>query len=121
MNKKFSISARLKSFKFAFAGIKEVMFYQHNARVHLLVAVFAVLMGWLLHISSIEWCFIVLAIGLVLFAEAVNTAIEHFVDLVSPEHQALAGKIKDIAAGAVLICAITALVIGLIIFLPKLG
>ncbi len=80
----------------------------------------AVTLGFLLKINTFEWLIVIVVISLVLAAETFNTAIEYLVDMVSPEENKTAGKIKDIAAGAVLITAIGALITGIIIFLPKI-
>jgi diacylglycerol kinase len=108
-----------KSFKYAGTGIWLAVSTQHNLWIHLVMAILAVGLGLWLRISSTEWCFVVFAIGFVLAAELFNTAIEWLVDLVSPEWNEKAGRIKDVAAGAVLVSAVTALVTGLIIFGPK--
>jgi diacylglycerol kinase (ATP) len=71
-------------------------------------------------ITPTEWCIVTLCFGMVLAAEGFNTAIERLVDLVSPDYHPIAGDVKDIAAGAVLICAIAAAIIGMIVFLPYL-
>ena len=78
-------------------------------------------LGWWLHISEGEWAMLVLAIGMVLAAEAFNTAIEIDIDLTSPEYHPYARDTKDVAAGAVLITVIVAIVVGCIIFIPKLS
>ena len=70
------------------------------------------------NISTVEWCIVLLCFAMVLAAEAFNTAIERLVNLVSPDYHTLAGDVKDIAAGAVLICAIAAAIIGVIVFIP---
>ena len=119
-NNKFSISQRLKSFVYAFNGLKILLREEHNARIHLLVAMLAVVLGFVLEISQGEWLAVVLCIGLVMALELVNSAIENLADFVSPEKQELIKKTKDLAAGAVLSGAICAFVIGAIIFLPKL-
>jgi diacylglycerol kinase (ATP) len=75
--------------------------------------------GWFFEISRLEWCAVLAAIGLVLTAEGINTAIEAVVDLASPEQHLLAGRAKDVAAGAVLIAAVVAAVIGLLVFGPR--
>ena len=76
--------------------------------------------GLFFSVSTIEWCLLILAIAMVLCAEGMNTAIEFLTDLASPNFHELAGKTKDVAAGAVLISAIGAAIIGFIIFLPKI-
>jgi len=110
----------LKGFTFAFNGLRESFQTQVNFRVHILASLLTILMGLFLHISNTEWLIIILSIALVITCEQMNTAIEYFVDLVSPEFHTVAGKIKDISAGCVLIAAIASLIIGCIIFLPKL-
>ena len=93
---------------------------QFHAQVHIFGAILAILFGFYFKISPIEWCIIVLCIGMVVAAEAMNTAIEYIVDMVSPEYHELAGKAKDVAAGAVLLIAISAALVAAIIFLPKI-
>jgi diacylglycerol kinase (ATP) len=110
---------RLHSFLYAFKGIYLLFGTQINAKIHLLVALFVLLLGFLFQLFWYEWALILFAIGLVFAMEAANTAIEFLVDLVSPQHNEQAGKVKDLAASAVLIAAITALVIGLLVFVPK--
>ncbi len=116
----FSFRRRMQSFGFAFKGIAFAFKTQHNLWIHLVAAIMAVGAGLLLNISRTEWLVIIFAIGFVMAAELVNTAIEHLVDLASPEWNEKAGRIKDVAAGAVLIAAITALLTGLVIFIPKI-
>ena len=118
-SEKFSIKKRIKSFGYAFKGIRDFLFTTHNAWIHITVAILVVIAGFYFHISVIEWIGIVLSIGMVLSAEALNTAVVDWVDLVQPEYNKKAGSIKDIAAGAVLLTAICATIIGLLIFVPK--
>jgi len=94
---------------------------EHNLWIHALAAVAAIAMGFLLHISALEWTVIVLVIAGVFASEFFNSAIENLVDLCSPDFDERAGRIKDMAAGAVLIAALGALAAGLIIFIPKLA
>lgn len=115
---RFSIRKRLKSFTYAWKGINNFVHREHNAWIHLTAALLAVVAGFLFEIEKGEWIAIIGCIGIVLTAEAFNTAIERLVNLVSPEWHPIAGEVKDIAAGAVLICAIAAAIIGLIIFIP---
>lgn len=89
-------------------------------KIHVGVAVLVLGLGYVLKISSVEWITVVLCIGLVFSAEMFNTALEILVDKVSPQKDPIAGKIKDISAGAVLIAAIISVIVGVIIFLPKL-
>lgn len=90
-----------------------------NFRIHLMAIVAILLAGWYFQLAAGEWLWIVFAIGLVLVAELLNTAIELLVDLVSPSFNTQAGKVKDIAAGAVLIAAVISVCIAGIIFIPK--
>jgi len=117
---KFSIKKRLKSFKYAFAGLKALLLFEHNSRIHLVAAVLVILLGILLKISVAEWLFIVLVIGIVFTAELLNSAIEKLADLVSPDHNEQIKRIKDYCAAAVLVSSIAALLIGVIIFIPKI-
>jgi diacylglycerol kinase len=113
---KFSIAARLRSFHHALNGLRYLLRSEHNARIHLACALVVVVAGWWVGLSAADWRWITLAIALVWFAEAINTAIEFVCDLVSPGHHASVAIAKDIAAGAVLICAGAAAVIGCLTF-----
>lgn len=117
-NKPFNLKDRIKSFIYAFNGIKEVITTQHNAWIHILIAITVICLGFIFSINAGEWIAIVLSIGIVLAAEVFNTAIEALVDIVSPAFNEKAGKIKDMAAAAVLLTAIAAIFIGCIIFFP---
>lgn len=108
----------LRSFRYAFQGLR-LLFEENNAKFHLLVSVIVLLSGFYFKLSSTEWIIICLQIGLVLTAEAFNTAIEKLCDYVSSEHQPLIGKVKDLTAAAVLILSFVAVIVGIIIFLPK--
>jgi diacylglycerol kinase len=119
-DKPFRMKDRAKSFGYAFKGIGYVLRTQHNFWIHGLITLAVIAFGFWLDISVAEWLFVVFAIGFVLVSELFNTAIEVLVDLVSPERNPQAGLAKDIAAGAVLISAITAALIGLFIFAPKI-
>lgn len=119
-SKKFSVKARLGSFKFAFNGMRSLLKNEHNSRIHLLAAVIAVVLGLVLKINLSEWCLIVLLIGIVFITELLNTSIEKLSDLVNPELNEGIRKVKDYAAAAVLISAIISLVIGGFIFIPKI-
>lgn len=117
---KNGLSKRIKSFGFAFTGIFELVKSEPNARIHLVATILAVLAGFILKISYAEWCVVLIVVALVWAAEAFNTVIEKLVDHLFPEIHNTARIAKDISAGAVLICAIIALICGLIIFLPKI-
>ena len=119
--KGFSFNRLLRSFGYAFRGIAAAYSSNEiNIKIHTFVAFIAVTLSILLSISLIEWIAVILCIGMVIAAEMTNSAIETFVDFVSPEWHEKAGVVKDIAAGAVLVLAITSVVIGTIIFLPKI-
>ena len=110
----------VRSFGFAIRGIGILLRTQANARIHLAATIVVVAAGFLGKLSWGEWSAIVAAVGLVWTAEGLNTAIEAVVDLVSPEYHALAGRAKDVAAGAVLCAAIAAAIIGVLIFGPRI-
>ncbi len=114
------LRARKNGFRYAANGVRVVLATQAHARIHLLAAVGVVLLAWGLDVSAVEWCILLLAIGMVWTGEAVNTAIELTIDLASPDYHPLAGKAKDVAAGAVLLASCLAAVIGAIVFVPKL-
>jgi len=101
------------------AGIGYTVKTQLNFKIHLTAIIAVLFTGWYFELNSSEWLWIILAIGLVLVSELLNTAIELLVDLVSPGFNAQAGKVKDIAAGAVLVAAVIAVCIGAVIFIPK--
>lgn len=118
--KKFSLAARLKSFKYAFNGLKILIQEEHNARVHFFIALIVIVLGFIYSISIIEWMIVIFAIGFVIALELLNTAIEQIANFISPEKHESIKKIKDIAAAAVLISTITSVLIGFIVFLPKI-
>ncbi|MCA9029402.1 MAG: diacylglycerol kinase family protein [Planctomycetaceae bacterium] len=111
----------LKSVRNACAGILTAFRSERNFRIQSVIAIVVLLAGWRFEVSHWEWAVLVVAIGMVLTAELFNTAIEAVVDLASPEIHPLAKRAKDVAAGATLIAAITAAVLGLIVFLPHLS
>jgi len=106
----------LRGFVYAGQGIRVSIFEQRNLRVQGIIALTTVGAGFYFDITSVEWCLILLTIGLVMGLEMINSAVEGLVDIVSPDYRPLAGKVKDIAAGAVLFAAILAVIIGVLIF-----
>lgn len=112
------LTGRLRSFGHAFRGLGLLLQTQRNARIHAVASVLVVAAGAVLRISPIEWTLIVLAMLCVWATEAVNTSIEFLVDLASPELHPLAAKAKDLAAGAVLVAAIGAAIVGALVFVP---
>lgn len=109
----------VRSFGYALRGLGILLRTQANARIHAAATVLVVTAGFWFRISRSEWAAIAAAIGLVWTAEGLNTALETVVDLVSPEPHPLAGRAKDVAAGAVLCAALAALVVGALIFGPR--
>lgn len=105
-----------RGFGYAFKGLWVATSEQLNMKVHLLAAVAVVAVGFYFKVTLTEWCILTLCIGAVIALEIINTALEYLVDLVSPQQHPLAGKIKDVSAGAVLVMAITAAVIAVLIF-----
>jgi diacylglycerol kinase len=114
------LRSRVRSFGYAFQGIFTLFREQVNARIHLLAVGVITILGLWLGLSRSEWCDILLCMALVIVMEGVNTALEYLVDLVSPAQHELAGKTKDVAAGAVLLSVIFCAVVWGLIFLPKL-
>ncbi|WP_266203602.1 diacylglycerol kinase [Pontibacter kalidii] len=114
------LKKRYNSFRFAFRGINAAVRSEPHMRLHVLSAFAVLALGFAFGVSKTEWCLLVGSIGLVVTAEIINTAIETVVNLVSPDFNQLAGRAKDLAAGAVLVAAFTAALIGTIIFLPYL-
>lgn len=117
--KKSAHKPLIQSFGFAFQGIGAVIRKERNFKIHMTMAVMVVLAGIVCRISVTEWCICLILFALVMSLEMVNTSIEAVVDLVTEERKPLAKLAKDTAAGAVLISAILAAIIGLIIFIPK--
>ena len=117
---KWTLRNRLRSFSFAFSGLKILLKTQHNSWIHLAVTGVVLAVGALLRITAIEWCVLTLAMASVWITETLNTAIKFLTDLVSPEFHPIAGQVKDLAAAAVLISAIGAAIVGVIVFLPRL-
>ena len=112
------LTGRLRSFGHAFRGLKVLLQTQQNARIHAVATMLVVAAGAWLRISATEWALIALAVVCVWATEALNTAIEFVVDLVSPDHHPLAAKAKDVAAGAVLAAAIGAVIVGGLVLGP---
>lgn len=105
-----------RSFIYAFNGIRASFAEQFNLKVHFMIALLVIAAGLYFGITRIEWCIVVLCIALVIALEMMNSAVESLVDLVTAERKPLAGKVKDIAAGAVLFASVMSVIIGVIIF-----
>ena len=117
---KFSIKARFKSFKYAFTGIKDFVSSQHNAWIHLLATVVVIFLAVFFQVSNSEAIALSLAVGFVWVSELFNTAIEKIMDFISLEKKPAIKMIKDLSAAAVLFAAMTAVVVGCIVFIPKI-
>ena len=109
-----------EKFKNAFRGLYVFVKTTRHLSVHVISALIAIVSGFYFQISSVEWALVVFAIGIVFITEALNTAIEIDIDLTSPEYHPYARDTKDVAAAAVLLSAFMSVVVGLIIFLPKI-
>ncbi len=120
-HERFSIAGRLRSFRYALRGIAYLLRREHNAWLHLAITAAVFLAGWRLHLRAEDWRWLIVAVVLVWFAEAMNTAFEFLCDIVSPEFHPSVEKAKDIAAGAVLFCATGAAALGAITFYPYLA
>ena len=118
--KKSFIVNRLKSIGFAFKGTVFLIKTEASIQIQFVIAVILTGLGFYFKISNFEWLFQVLAIGLVISFESINTAIERIADFIHPEHNKKIGIIKDMAAGAVFIAAFFACIVGLIIYIPKI-
>ena len=116
----FSLVKRAKSLTHAMRGLRILVQTTPNIWIHFGSALLAIVLGFLFSISNTEWLFLILSIGLVIGAEAFNSAIEVDIDLTSPDYHPFARDTKDLAAGAVLVMGITTWIIGAIIFLPKI-
>lgn len=110
----------MNSFKYALEGITNSFKSERNMRIHVVIMILVILAGIILKINKIEWMICILLFSIVVSGELFNTAIETIVDMVMPEKNEKAKIAKDISAGAVLVLAIGAAIIGLIIFIPKI-
>ena len=117
---KFSMKKRAISFIYAFNGIRLLFLEEHNSRIHAVAAICAIIAGILLKISIIEWIALTFAIGFVFVVETLNSCVENTTDLISLEKSDKIKRIKDLSAAAVLISSLSALVIGGLIFIPKI-
>ncbi len=114
-------TGRLKSVSFAFKGAVKLITTEHSIMVQFSIGILLTIGGFYFGITTTEWLFQTMAIGLVISIEGLNTAVEKIADFIHPNYDEKIGFIKDIAAGAVLFAAITAVIIGLIIYIPKLS
>ena len=112
-------TGRLKSISFALKGAYKLITTEHSIMIQFSIAILLVIAGFYFHISREEWMMQTLAVGLVLGIESLNTAVEKIADFIHPEFHERIGFIKDIAAGAVMFAATAAIVVGLLIYVPK--
>ncbi|MBN9352213.1 MAG: diacylglycerol kinase family protein [Chitinophagaceae bacterium] len=117
---RFSIFKALNSFKYACNGLKVLFQEENNAKVHLLITVMVIVLSFLFGLNTYEWIAIVFSIGFVIATEIINSAIEDICNFIHPGKDDGIKKIKDLSAAAVFVSALTALAIGLIIFVPKI-
>ena len=120
MNPKKECKKIINSFKYAIEGFISSFKTERNMKIHILVMIVVIILGIIVKLDKIEWCICTIIISLVISAELFNTAIETVVDMISPEKNEKAKLAKDISAAAVLTLAIGAIVIGIVIFIPKL-
>jgi diacylglycerol kinase (ATP) len=113
------LTGRLKSVKYAFLGAVKLITTEHSIMVQFSIGILMTVAGFYFHISNTEWLFQTMAIGLIMSIEGLNTAVEKIADFIHPNYHERIGFIKDIAAGAVFFAALTAIAIGLIIYIPK--
>ncbi|MGI8383308.1 diacylglycerol kinase family protein [Robertmurraya sp. P23] len=118
--RKYKTRHVLYSFRHALSGFSKAVKEERNMRIHLFFTMLVVLLGYLLQVSIVEWVFLLLSIGGVISLELINSSIENLVDLVTEEFHPLAKKAKDMAAAAVFIFSIVSIIIGMIIFIPRL-
>lgn len=117
---RFSWKKRAKAFVYAWQGLKTLVREEHNARIHVAAATVAVVAGFLLDISSMEWCAVVMCIGMVISAEALNSAVEALADRITTDRDPFVGKAKDFGAAAVTVLAVVAVIVGMVVFLPHI-
>lgn len=121
MQRDKGIKRTINSFKYAFNGLIDTYRTEQSVWIYIPVSLIVILAGFLLKISTFEWLIIILILGIILSLELINTALEAVVDLATEKYHPLAKKAKDTVSAAVLVFAITAVIIGLIIFIPKIS
>ena len=119
-SRSFSLAERLKSFRYAFRGLVELLRHEHNARVHLFILIVVLTTGIIIKDRGSEWMAILFVSGLVFVSECFNTAVEYLSDQITDEKNENIRRAKDVAAAGVLISAVIAVVTGIIIFLPEI-
>ncbi len=117
-HEKFSVKKRIKSFSYAYNGIRNMLQNEHNAKIHVTATIFIVVLGAFFKIEPAQWALIAVVAGLVFISELFNTAIEQLADIAYPELSSKIGLVKDYAAGAVLISATVSVIVAGFIFIP---
>jgi diacylglycerol kinase len=117
----FSKDRLIKSFTYAFKGLKSFFQTEHNGRIHLAITIVVLSAGFYFNLTRYEWALIALSIGMVFAAELFNSSFEILCDHIHPDNHPLIGKVKDMAAAAVLLVSLAAVCVGLLIFLPKIN
>jgi diacylglycerol kinase (ATP) len=120
IKRKFSFRERLMSFRYGANGMMIIFRYEHNFRIHLFIALIAILCGFIAGLKETEWLAILLVSGMVFVCEIFNSAIEYMADYVSPGYSELIRRVKDVSAAAVLLSAIISVITGIVIFYPKI-
>lgn len=120
MSKGIKRKKLMNSFKYAFEGIISAFKTEQNLKIHFFIVILVIIAGIILKINLIEWLICIILFGFVITTELINTAIETTVDIAMPQKNEKAKLAKDVAAGAVVISAITAIIIGMIIFIPRI-
>lgn len=110
---------RVKSFKYTFKGFWILITTENSIIAQVIIGILITILGFVFKLSATEWMFQIIALGLILVAESLNTGIEKIADFIHPDYHKEIGKIKDISAGASFFAVLTAVIIGLIIYLPK--
>ena len=117
---KFSFMLRMKSFTHAWSGIKTMLVTEHNSRIHLAFTISVLVLGFLFHISRLEFLLLFIVVSMVWIAELFNTCIEKVLDFLTVQKHPEIKRIKDMAAGAVMLASLSALIVGALIFIPKI-
>lgn len=118
-HKRFSFSERIRSLRYGMNGMRIIFRYEHNFRIHCILAALAIISGIIAGLKETEWMALVIVAGIVFITEMFNSSIEYMADFVSPGHSELIKKVKDVAAAAVLLSAIISVITGVLIFYPK--
>jgi diacylglycerol kinase (ATP) len=119
-SERFSLKSRFRSFRFAMNGLSALLKYEHNSRIHLAATVISIILGVILKLSVSEWSLLIIIIGSVFITELLNSSLESLANRIDPEKNELIKKAKDYSAAAVLVSALAAVVVGCLIFIPKI-